>query len=237
MRVSALLVLLGGVLAAAGCADSDLEGYPLAAGTGSTPGPHAPGAVLRGRVCLAIDLRDFGTCAPGGAGGLVVALGGAAAITAADGGFELPWPSAGGDLAVMVTGPGVHATFNPFDPSRTPVITAIDADVFARELSSTGVLLPDGSGSILGRVVIAGSPASGIAVTSVPAAPFGPFYDGTGAFTPDGTGARGVFFVPGLVAGAANLTFRDVATASETLVSGVMVRNGGITILDSVPLP
>jgi hypothetical protein len=237
MRASASSVLLGGVLAAAGCTGSDLEGYPLAAGTGGTPGPHAPGASVRGRVCVAIDLRDFGTCASGGAGGLVVALGGAAAITAADGAFELPTPIAGGTVDLLVTGPGVIPTFNPFDPSRTPVVTAIDADVFARELSSTGVLLPDGTGSILGRVVIAASPASGIAVTSVPAAPFGPFYDGLDAFTLDRTGARGVFFVPGLVTGAANLTFRDVATASETLVSGVMVRNGGITILDSVPLP
>jgi hypothetical protein len=81
------------------------------------------------------------------------------------------------------------------------------------------------------------SPARGIGVMSLPTAPFGSFYDGTDAFSRDRTGARGVFFVPGLATGTTQLTFRDLATAGETIVNGVTVRNGGVTILDSVTLP
>jgi hypothetical protein len=113
--------------------------------------------------------------------------------------------------------------------------------VYARELSSNGVMLPADTGAILGRVMGGGtsgaSPARGIGVMSLPAAPFGSFYDGTDAFSRDRTGARGVFFVPGLATGTTQLTFRDLATAGETIVNGVTVRNGGITILDSVTLP
>ncbi len=228
-------VAVASLLAAAGCTDGDVGDYPIVPGGG--PGTHNGGpAALRGRVCLATDLRDFRTCAPAGAGGLSVSAGGAAAITDDDGRFELPRPLGTID-ALMVTGPGVFPTFNPFDPTGLPVVTAIDADVYARELTSNGVLLPGGTGAILGRVMAGASPARGVGLTTTPAAPFGPFYDGPDAFTTDRTGARGVFFVPGLAPGAASLRFRDLATTGETIVNGVMVRNGGITILDSVALP
>jgi hypothetical protein len=237
MRASASRFLAAGLLAAAGCTGGGDGDYPILPGGGADPGTHEPAPVLRGRVCLATDLRDFSTCAPSGAGDLAVSAGGASAITGDDGGFELRRPEGGGgDL--MVTGPGVFPTITPYASSAgTVLVTAIDADVYARELATNGVLLPDDTGSILGRVIAGEGPATGIGVVSMPAAPFGPFYDGTDAFTLDRTGARGVFFVPGLTAGAATLTFRDLATAGETIVNGVMVRNGGITILDSVTLP
>jgi hypothetical protein len=223
------------VLGAAGCA-GELDDYPLATGTGNVPGPQPPGTVLRGRVCLVLDLRALGTCAASGAGGLAITAGAASVRTAPDGTFELPRPAAA-DPDLAVTGPGVVPTFTPVERAAVALVPVVDADVFARELTSNGVLLPDGTGSILGRVTTGAAPAIGIGVTSQPAAPFGPFYDGTDAFTLDRTGARGVFFVPGLATGAAHLTFRDLATANETLVNGVMVRTGGITILDSVVLP
>ncbi len=235
---SAPSFLVAGLIAAAGCTGGgggDDGDYPILPASGGDPGSHDPVPGARGRVCLATDLRDFGTCAVAGAGGLVVSGGGASAITEDDGSFDLR--PLGEIDELMVSGPGVFPTFNPFDPSGLPVVRAIDADVYARELATTGVLLPDDTGSILGRVVSSAGPASGVGVTSVPVAPFGPFYDGAGAFTTDRTGARGVFFVPGLAPGAASLTFRDLATTGETLVNGVMVRNGGITILDSVALP
>ena len=238
MRATASIFIVAGLFAAAAsCAgENDLGDYPILPGSSGDPGSHGAGQELRGRVCLATDLRDFGTCAASGAGGLVVSGGGASAITADDGSFELRRPQGTID-ELMVTGPGVFPTFNPFDPSGLPMVTAIDADVYARELSSNGVTLPDDTGAILGRVMGGAGPASGVGVTSVPAAPFGPFYDAPGAFTTDRTGTRGVFFVPGLAAGRATLTFRDQATMGETIVNGVTVRNGGVTILDSVALP
>jgi hypothetical protein len=237
MRATASSLLVAGLLAAAGCAGDGGDGdYEILPGSSGDPGTHGASPVLRGRVCVAADLRDFGTCSEDSAGGLAVSAGGASAITDDDGRFELPRAAAaGGDL--MVTGPGVIPTFNPFSPSALPVVTAIDADVYARELSSTGVMLPEDTGAILGRVVGGAGPARGIGVTSLPTGPFGSFYDGPDAFTRDRTGARGVFFVPGLAAGTTQLTFRDLATSGETIVNGVTVRNGGITILDSVTLP
>lgn len=231
------LLLTAGLLSVPGCASDggDDGDYPIVPGSSGDPGSHDPSPGLSGRVCLVSDLRDLGTCGMSGAGGLIVSGGGASAITGPDGGFDLR--PLGEIDELMVSGPGVFPTFNPFDPSGLPVVRAIDADVYARELSTTGVLLPDNTGSILGSVTASGEPARGIGVTSVPSAPFGPYYDGTGAFTTDRTGARGIFFVPGLSPGAASLTFRDLATGGETLVNGVTVRNGGITILDSVALP
>ncbi|HWO26226.1 MAG TPA: hypothetical protein VNO30_46180 [Kofleriaceae bacterium] len=247
MYVTAASLFVVGFFAAAGCAgDGAGDGaggdYPILPGTSGDPGGYAGSPVLRGRVCVATDLRNFGTCAETGAGGLAVSAGGASAITDDDGRFELSRDAVQGrDLDLMVTGPGVIPTFNSFSPSAAPVVTAIDADVYARELASNGVLLPEDTGAILGRVVGGMGPARGIGVTSAPTSPFGPFYDGTSGgadvFTRDRTGARGVFFVPGLAAGTAQLTFRDAAMSGETIVNGVMVRNGGITILDSVTLP
>jgi hypothetical protein len=235
MHATASRLLVAGLLAAAGCAGDDGD-YPILPGASGDPGTHGGSPVLRGQVCVLSDLRDFGTCVDGGAGGLAVSAGGASAITDDDGRFELPRDAAAGrDL--MVTGPGVIPTFNPFSPSALPVVTAIDADVYARELSSNGVMLPEDTGAILGRVVGGMGPVRGIGVASLPTSPFGPFYDGTDAFTRDRTGARGVFFVPGLAAGTTQLTFRDAAASGETIVNGVTVRNGGITILDSVTLP
>lgn len=241
-----LLAAVGLGAGAVGCTDGDLDEYPVVPGAGSAAGPAEPGGVLRARVCVAGDLRRFGDCAPSGAGGLAVSVDGRSTVTEADGSFELGLPESAlgeGGADVMITGPGVFPTFTPLSAVRggggggAALVAAIDADVYARELSTNGVLLPDGSGAILGRVLGGEGPATGIGVTSAPASPFGPFYDGVDAFTLDSTGARGVFFVPGLAAGAANLTFRDAAGANETLVNGVMVRNGGITILDSVALP
>ena len=240
MHATAASLLVAGLVAAAGCAGDDGD-YPILPGASGDPGAHAGSPVLRGRVCVATDLRNFGTCADGGAGGLAVSAGGASAITDDDGRFELPRDAAAEGRDLMVTGPGVIPTFNPFSPSALPVVTAIDADVYARELSSNGVMLPEDTGAILGRVVGGMGPARGIGVTSLPASPFGPFYDGSSGgedvFTRDRTGARGVFFVPGLAVGTTQLTFRDAVTSGETIVNGVMVRNGGITILDSVTLP
>ncbi len=226
---------MAGLLAAAGCA-SDGDDYQILPGSSGDPGTHGASPMLRGRVCVATDLRNFGTCSEDGAGGLAVSAGGASAITDDDGSFELPRTAAAG-RELMVTGPGVIPTFNPFSPSALPVVTAIDADVYARELSSNGVMLPEDTGAILGRVVGGTGPARGIGVSSLPTGPFGSFYDGTDAFSRDRTGARGVFFVPGLAAGTTRLTFRDLATSGETIVNGVTVRNGGITILDSVTMP
>ncbi len=115
-------------------------------------------------------------------------------------------------------------------PSLT--IPVVNADVYAAALASNSITLPEGSGSILGTLVNRGMPASGVRVTTTPSASFGPFYDTDLGFGSTGTGSRGVFWIPG-VTGPASLTF----SPGETLVAGISVVNGGITILDSMTLP
>jgi hypothetical protein len=73
-------------------------------------------------------------------------------------------------------------------------------------------------------------------VTSTPSPAFGPLFDGSTptSWALDGTGARGVWWIPGVAAGTARVTLRDLATSGETTVDGVQVVNGGITIMDAI---
>lgn len=113
MRASASSFIVAGLLVAAGCAGGDSGDYPILPG-GGDPGAQTSSPTLRGRVCLATDLRDFGTCAETGAGGLAVSAGTAATITEDDGSFEMARPASGSAGDFLVSGPGVVATFNPF---------------------------------------------------------------------------------------------------------------------------
>jgi hypothetical protein len=220
----------------ASCTDGD-DDYPVLPGD-SPPvagtGDITEGGEFRGQVCRAIDLVEFTSCDTAAAGGLTVSLGGVSTITAPDGSFVLPRP-AGSLLAFRVSGPGAITTTTPFSPSL--FVPVVDADVWARFLASNSISLAPGAGSILGSIVRAGVPASGVFVQPSPASAFGPFFDTVTGFGLDATGARGVFLAPGVTAGGTNLTLRDVASGRETLVNGISVINGGVTILDSIPIP
>lgn len=232
MRRLALTTL---VLAACASADSDPDDFPVEpAGAPESGGGTGGASGFVGRVCVLGDLRDFGACGET-AGGLTVTLGAQSAITENDGTFRFETTPSGANLAFGVTGEGVVPSTAPFSPAST--IHAVDADLFARELTSNGLELPDGTGTILGTVTTsAGIPATGVTVESAPLGAGGPFYDGDGAFVTDRTGARGVFMVPGVTFGAADLTFTGTAGVPTT-VNGVSVVNGGVTILNSVVLP
>src|SRR5439155_23325931 len=112
-------------------------------------------------------------------------------------------------------------------------------DLFGRILTANGIVLTQGSGSIVGTVTRGGQPATGITVTATPSPAFGPFFDGSTptAWTLDATGLRGVVLLPGITTGPANLTFSDLASSGETLVAGVPVVEGGVTFLNDVELP
>jgi hypothetical protein len=220
------------LLLTAACTD-DIDHYPVnpggggyvepAAGTGSGP--------ISGRVCVRGDLLDAGTCSATGAGGLTVDLDGTSVVTADDGTFELPAPT-GAPTAFTVSGAGAITTTTPYDPSLT-TLPVVDADVWASTMASNSISLPAGTGSILGTVTRGELPAGGVTVTSAPTSAFDPLFDTDTGFGLPSTGARGVFLVPGVTAGMADLTFAP----GSTLVSGVPVVNGGVTILDSTILP
>ena len=218
---------------AAGCAtdgDDDREvipqnGFPT----------HAGGAHVLGRVCVATDLRGM-SCSTGGAGGFTVSAGTVQAQTAADGTFELTTTDTTGFTVTSATETGgirLVPTSSTFGTSV--IVPAIDADVFARTLSSNGILLSEGTGTVIARVTRNGVPLSGVTASSSSASAFGPFFDGSSAdvFGLDSTGQFGTVIFPGITAGNVDLSFEHVLGGQETTVNGVQVRNGGITVLDA----
>jgi hypothetical protein len=220
---------------AAGCTD-DADDYPIRPHDDFQVGTATQGVI--GRVCIASDLRDLGTCSSDRAGGLSVQLGTMETTTSADGTFSFPPPTET-VTAFSVSGTGgsglqVVPTTSPF--ASTAFVPAIDADLYARMLSSNGILLDQNQGSILASVRRDGQPASGISVTSSPQSAFGPFYDASSpvVWGLGGTATRGMILVPGLTAGMVDLSFNNALGGLETTVAGVTVRNGGVTILDTV---
>lgn len=228
---------------ATGCAGDD--DYPIVT-QGPPPviaGDDVEVMTFAGRVCRSDDLRELSTCTQAGTGGLAVTLSTTQSVetttTAADGSFTLPVPT-GTNPIIEVSGPGVVPTATPLPTSATVLgpgtIQVVDADLYARMLTSNGVSRVEGTGAILTTVTRDGVPATGITVATAPGTDFGPFYDASSPVTwgLGGTATRGVIWVPGLTAGMVDLAFESVLGGLETTVAGVQVRNGGVTILDTV---
>ena len=224
------------LLLVSGCT-SQVDDYPIRPG-GGVPPPIVTTNATTGRVCIVADPRDLTTCSPAAADGLAVTMGGSATTTATDGSFVMPAsatnPTNPTNPVISVSGPGVVPTQMAFSPAAS--IPVLRADLFSQMLAANGITPRSGSGSILGSVVRGGVPVSGVTVTSTPSPAFGPLFDGITptSWTLNATGARGVVWIPGLAAGPAQLTFRDLATSGETTVAGVSVIDGGITIMDTV---
>ena len=219
-----------------GCA-SDQDDFPVEPNgmEGTPPINGNTGETFRARICVSDSIVDLTRCRSGGLAGFTVKLGSRSTTTDATGAFELPAPTGTTTTPPFtVSGPGAVTTTTPFSPSLT--LPVIDADVYARTMASNQIFASTGTGAILGNVTRSGNAASDVVVTSNPTGSFMPLFDtdGTG-FGTNATGARGVFWLPGIATGGANLTFSDVG--GETTVAGVQVVNGGVTILDSVVLP
>lgn len=222
---------------AAACADEkDAADYPVL--PSSTVGGGTGDDSLRtisGRVCVIDDLRAPATCGLRAAGALTVTSGTTSATTDDDGVFAITVPRFQNELTV--TGNQITPTTIGIRPDGTAdLVPAVDADVFARMQSANNLVLDPGTGSILTTITDNGLPAPGIVVSSTPASPFGTFFDTDGSplvWGINGTGSRGVAWIPGVVAGTYDLRFDRILGGNSTLVGGVSVRNGGITILDT----
>jgi len=230
MRTFVLFTML------AACASSADDDYPVLPG-GQNPASGGTGsgtsAAVSGRVCVLADPRMTDACASTGAGGITVSLGKSTTQTTDSGAFTLAAPQ-GTNLGFTVVGPNIVPTTMPFSPATS--IPVLQADLFDQVLAANGIVLTSGSGSIFGTVIRDGVPAAGIGVRSTPSPAFGPFFDGSTptAWTLNETGARGVFFAPGIATGMAQVTLTDLATSRETTVDGIQVINGGITVVDTV---
>jgi hypothetical protein len=218
------------------CTDEGFDDeFPVAPGAGGGMQLPPVGSMLVGRICISDNLIDRTVCRTDNLADVRVSIGGQSALTDGDGTFRVPMP-AGSLLSFDVTGANVVRTTTPFSPSL--VVPVVDADVFARTLTSNAIFVPEGTGAILGSIIAQNQPASNVVVVSEPAPFSPPLYDATDSgFAQNATGARGVFFLNGITAGGTNLTLRDVQTGGSSTVAGVQVVNGGITILDSLVLP
>jgi hypothetical protein len=218
---------------AAGCAADGDDDRPVLPQNDYPTNPG--GARVLGRVCVATDLRGM-ACSHAGAGGFTVTAGTASTQTADDGTFDLTTTDTTGFTVTSATETGgirLVPTSSAFGTSV--IVPAVDADVFARMLTSNGLLLPEGSGTVIARISRGGVPVSGVTATSSVASPFGPFFDGTSAdvFGTEFTGELGTVIFPGITAGSVDLSFEHVLGGLSTNVNGVQVRNGGITVLDA----
>ena len=115
------------------------------------------------------------------------------------------------------------------------VIPAIDDAIYQQMLESNGLAPSDGTGAILTTVRENELPAADIGLVTTPDAPDGAFFDTDSPLVwgTDGTGTRGVAWVPGVTEGSYDLSYDRILGGQSTLVGGVSVRNGGVTILDT----
>jgi len=205
------------------------------AGTSST-------AQLQGRVCVVMDARAMTQCATTGASGLAVSAGSVATTTADDGTFVLDLPTAfTGQVAV--SGAGVTPTFAPSAAFQKAIanntqasVPVLNADAYQQMVLATGVQSTVGSGAIIASVTRGGLPVSGARITTTPAASGGPFYEGATPTGFDGvaTGQSGIAWAPGVASGGAAINVTD-GEGGETLVGGVQVVDGGLTLTE-VPI-
>jgi hypothetical protein len=234
-----LACLLCSALGAA-CTDDDDHGPIITQGGLPTTSGTGTSGRLSGRVCVLEDLQDIASCATDAGGGLIVTLGDSAAISDDDGSFTIDVPPGLTNVnnpTFSVTGPGIVPTAFPITLpfTGTGSVPVVDADRFARALTSNGVPLGLETGSILGTVRDGRGLLAGVTVRSTPASAFGPFFDAATStnWGVDGTGMRGVVLIPGLTAGMVDLSFSHIAGGLTTNVAGIPVRNGGVTILDT----
>jgi hypothetical protein len=228
------LVLL---LALAACQNGG-DDFPVVPQGGPAPGAGGGSTVvIVGRVCVLTDPRVFTSCVDTGAQNITVTVGNQVTTTAVDGSFVVNTPTAtdAGPTTITVSGVGIIPSSQTLTPAA--VVPALREELFSRVLAANGIVLTPGSGSIMATVVRNGQPVRGVTAISTPSPAFGPFFDGTTptAFTLNGTGAEGVVFLPGLSPTTpVDLTFNDIATATETTVGGVQVINGGITFTEGI---
>jgi hypothetical protein len=220
-----------------GCVDESEPAFPVTPGGGSAgPSDQAGGSgnaqSLRGRVCVLDDLFTSNGCSNTDAGGLTVSLGDQTTTTNENGTFSMQ-ASFGSNLSFLVSGPDVVTTSQGLTPSmQIPVLRQATFDAM---MTANGITTTAGTGSIFATLMRGGQPVQGAAATSTPSPAFGPFFDGTQPtpWTLDATGARGVVWFPGVTVGPADLTFNTL-TGGESIVGGVQVINGGVTMVETV---
>jgi len=251
--VARLALLLGAALGAGCPSGGGGDDYPVGGGGGGgTGGPRTDAGdgdagtdgqvLIHGRVCLLADLRRLisaapADCAPSGAEGLSVSLGGASPVlTAGDGSFTIP-AQAGTNLSWQVSKlDGIVTSIVPV--SNSTLLPAIRDMQYNDLLLANGALtVSSGQGSLVARILRGGSPVMGAtAQIPVDGAPQ-PLYDGDPAipqqWQPTATGGLGVAWLPDNAVGPRTLQIRR---GTSTLSVPVTIVDRAITFV-TIALP
>ena len=204
-------------------------------GGGSMVPPHGDagtdggdgGAGIAARVCLVKDLRfPASGCANTGADGITVTLGTRTATTDATGAFTIETPL-GSNLTWHAARADLITSAVPF--SGDLVIPAITADDYNTLLTDNGVLLSQGQGSLVLRIVEAGVLLAGAKATIAPVSQFATFYDTNDKtqWDQNATGPAGVAWITGEAAGAATVTITPPSGSAQQ--ASFSVEDLGIT--------
>jgi len=233
MRHAWLLVVL------AACKPGTGEDYPINPGGDDTgdfrPMVDAPmadqalgdsSALITGRVCLLADLRAPTVCAGTGAGNITVQLGNVTTLTADDGMFSLVSPG-GTNLVWRVGAVGLVTSAVPFSTSN--ILPVIDAAYYDDMITTNGVILNSGEGSIVLFVRDALGPLAGASVTVTPTATYLPMHDtaNRNVWVTGDTGQFGVSWTPGATAGTAVVTVTPPSGSAQQ--ASLPIIDGAIT--------
>lgn len=185
------------------------------------------------RVCLAIDPRDPHACRATGAGGLVVTLGRAHAVTADDGTFAID-PSDARTDDWHVTGAAIVPSIMAVARGRW-IPAFADAD-FTDLLATTGTVLAGDQGSLVVTVTRARSGVAGARASVVPVAAYPTRYAQAWGWGATATSARGVAWVPGVGEGHVALAV-TAPDAPRVDLADVPIEGGAITFRDVALAP
>jgi hypothetical protein len=230
------LLLVVGLVA---CRNSD-ENFPVTPGGGghggSVPGADASfdvgdGGNFLGKVCLISDPRlPTSGCATTGAGGLIVSLGSNTATTADDGSFVIAATAATGAVWT-VTGANIVPTVAPF--TALAVIPALLAVPFADLENANGVVPTPGNGAVFVRVVQNSTAVAGATAIATNQLQYATLYDPASGlvWNANATGALGVAWLPGVLAGSQTVTVTPPAPAQPVVLSNVPIVEGALTFI------
>ena len=248
----ARLALLLAAALAAGCpSGGGGDDYPVGGGGGGgggggprTDAGDGDGGVdgqtlIGGRVCVLTDLRRLinaapGDCASSGAGNLSVSLGGGSPVlTAGDGSFAIP-AQPGTNLAWQVQ--RLNAIVRSIVPVSTSTLLPAIRDIpYGEILSRNSVILLQGQGSIVARILRGGAPVANATARVTGGESQQTLYDGDDplVWSTIATGAFGVAWLPDNAAGAREL---QVTLGTSTLRVPVTIVDQAITFV-TIALP
>ena len=185
------------------------------------------GSMLMGRVCVVTDLRNPTVgCATTGAANITVTLGTETTMTADDGSFMLLPPSGAG-LVWHTSGTNLVSSVIPLSTSN--VLPMVSAQTYLDLQNGNSVIVNSGEGSVVLYVRQAGLPLAGATTGVSPTASFLTLGDRANAtnWVQGATGALGVSWTPGIIAGTATLTVTPTVGAAAML--DVPIEDGAIT--------